>query len=185
MYKNIPHLNCKIINNNNDVATLTLEGLKEEINNRINILNLTGLKNVSDYNEKNNNKKMQKIVVIIDELNINNSEKFNDCVKEITKIGYKVGIYTIMSLNMDIVNTDIRNLGYSFAYRVSFKVPTSTDSTNILNEKGAEKVKGIGNAMLQTSYNEVITKISVINVPEKDLEHIADIWTKKNERTKK
>lgn len=183
-YESIPHVVDHIITNSK-VAKRTFERLIEEKDIRINALNSIGVSNIKTYNERIEKDKMQKIILVMDELSEDIYDELNPYIKELSLIGHKVGIYIIAALNIDIINENIKDLGYDFAYRLSFRVPTKKHSDDLLNEGGAEKVKGFGNAVLQTSYNEVLTKLKVTNVSDQDIKKIANIWTQKNERTKK
>ena len=115
-------------------------------------------KDIDSYNEKNPNSKMKRIVVIIDEYSdliqaaeMNGTRK--DFEKNLLMLLQRVrnlGIHLIIATQRPSAQIVTGALKAVIPFRVSFRLPSHTDSQTILDMSGAENLLGKGDMLMVT-----------------------------------
>lgn len=181
-YREEPHLLTPVINDAKKlVSILKLE--IDEMKNRYLQLKHSGLKNISNYNKLNEENKIPYHLIFIDDYTsfVNgNINDFNFCIEELTKNGWNVGIHLIIVANHPTADILPSISKLNFPTRISFRVPSIKDSRMILEVPGAEKISGIGNALINSNLISEVEQIHINMVEDNDVCAIVKDLSNKN-----
>ena len=194
-YNGIPHLLCPVVSDPKK-ASLTLQRVVVEMDNRFTLFSDNEVKNISGYNEmieKENRKhpetpqaKMPYIVVIIDELAdlmLVASKEVEDSITRITQLARAAGIHLIVATqrpSTDVITGLIKN---NIPSRISFAVSSQIDSRSILDQPGAEKLLGKGDMLYFPMGDSSPTRIQGCFVNDDEIKRLIDYC--KNQATAK
>ena len=175
VFKTRPHLLTPIITDKKEFSII-LQKVCNEISKRQDMLVELDCKNIDIYNKKlEDGNQIPTIVVIIDDFTIFNNDKIvNDSIKNITTNGWKVNVYVVMACNHPSAAVIPTVSKANFPARLSFKVASSQASQNIINEPGAEKLSGYGNALYISRMNDKTLKIKVPFITDNDISSIVE-----------
>lgn len=153
-YEGLPHLLCEVINEP-EPAARALQWAVSEMENRYQRLQKQRVVHIDDYNavaEKDEDlEPMPKIVIVIDELGdlmIVARREVENSISRLTAKARAVGIHMIIATqrpSVDVITGVIKN---NITARVAFQVASNADSRTILGTKGAEKLLGKGDMLL-------------------------------------
>lgn len=152
VYNGIPHLLVPVIT---DVSK-TINALKwclNEMNNRYDILNKSGKKNIQSYNA-GSKEKLPYIVFIIDELAdfmMTAGKEMEAAIIRLAQMSRAVGIHLILATQRPSVDVITGLIKANIPARIAFSVTSIVDSKTILDMSGAEKLLGQGDMLLSTS----------------------------------
>lgn len=115
-------------------------------------------RDINSYNEKNPNSRMKRLVVVIDEYAdlIQTAEmqgKRKEFERSLSMLAQKVrslGIHLIIATQRPSANIVTGVLKANIPYRISFRLPSHTDSQTILDMSGAENLLGMGDMLMVT-----------------------------------
>lgn len=185
-YNGIPHLLCPVVSDPKK-ASLTLQRVVVEMDNRFQLFSDNEVKNISGYNdmiEKENRKhpespqaKMPYIVVIIDELAdlmLVASKEVEDSITRITQLARAAGIHLIVATqrpSTDVITGLIKN---NIPSRISFAVSSGIDSRTILDQTGAEKLLGKGDMLYFPMGDSSPTRIQGCFVNDDEIKRLID-----------
>ena len=168
-YDGIPNLLMPVIKKAHSFELL-IDYLMREIKKRYELFDKYGVKKILDYNKIKEYENIPYYVVFIDDYTLFANEiDLNDCIEYITKNGWIVGIHLIVVANHPTINRLSTLSLLNFPSRMSFRVTSNKDSRMILDASGAEKLAGIGNALLKTPLKENIEKISIDLINDEDI----------------
>ncbi len=138
----------------------SLNSLRKEMDSRYELLKLAKVRMIKEYNSKFNNGKlniekghkyMPYTVLIINEFAdfmVSSGKEFETSIARIAQLGRAVGIHVIMAterLSKQVITNLIKA---NFPARVALKVVSETDSKLILDESGAEQLRGPGDMLV-------------------------------------
>ena len=149
-YNGIPHLLCPVIRNPNEL-NFALNYEISEMKYRYDILEKSRLKKLSDYNALGN--KLPYHIIIIDDYTIFANEtqnNLNSLIEDLARSGWNVGIHLVLVVNYHTRNVLSAISLLNFPSRISFRVPSIRDSKMILALSGAEKIKEVGNFIVNS-----------------------------------
>ena len=186
-YNGVPHLLMPVVTDLKK-ASVVLQKIVNEMENRYDEFSRKGVKNIGGYNEwvenenkfrKDNDKiaKMPYIVITYDSFVPYNAETI-DSIYRITDGGNKAGIYLILSSNTctkDIIPNEIK---INFPTRVCFKVPSKRDSISVLDKEGANELTGLGNFLYVSKMNSKPKLLTTFNIEEHEIQSIIDYTVK-------
>ena len=186
-YNGNAHLLTPVIHDSKKF-NICLNNIIKEMENRYELFERNGNKNITTYNDRikreneslpDNEKKklMPYIVVIIDDyvsFSKNFENEYNNTIEKLAQFGWGAGIHLIIVANHPSSKILSSLSLVNFPSRLSFKVPSSKDSRMILNVDGAEKIYGIGNALLNTQLLEEISKVTTVLVDDEDIKSIIE-----------
>lgn len=194
-YNGIPHLLCPVVSDPKK-ASLTLQRVVVEMDNRFQLFSDNEVKNIAGYNdliEKENKKhpenpqaKMPYIVVIIDELAdlmLVASKEVEDSITRITQLARAAGIHLIVATqrpSTDVITGLIKN---NIPSRISFAVSSQIDSRTILDQPGAEKLLGKGDMLYFPMGEASPTRIQGCFINDDEIKRLIDFC--KNQATAK
>lgn len=194
-YNGIPHLLCPVVSDPKK-ASLTLQRVVTEMDNRFQTFSDKEVKNINGYNdmiEKYNKKhpespqsKMPYIVVIIDELAdlmLVASKEVEDSITRITQLARAAGIHLIVATqrpSTDVITGLIKN---NIPSRIAFAVASQIDSRTILDQRGAERLLGKGDMLYFPMGESSPTRVQGCFVNDNEIKRLIDYC--KNQATAK
>ena len=159
-FANMPHLLCPVITDAKK-ASVALNKVVTEMDNRYNLFAETGVRNIEAYNNyalNNKQKLMPYIVVIIDELAdlmMVASKDVEDSIQRITQLARAAGIHLIVATQRPSVNVITGVIKANIPSRISFAVSSQVDSRTILDSVGAEDLLGKGDMLVSVTGAEL------------------------------
>ena len=194
-YNGIPHLLCPVVSDPKK-ASLTLQRVVTEMDNRFQIFSDKEVKNITGYNEmiekynkknpENPQTKMPYIVVIIDELAdlmLVASKEVEDSITRITQLARAAGIHLIVATqrpSTDVITGLIKN---NIPSRIAFAVASQIDSRTILDQRGAERLLGKGDMLYFPMGESAPTRIQGCFINDDEIKKLIDFC--KNQGTAK
>jgi len=161
----------------------TLNSLTKEMDDRYELLEKAGSRNVKEYNEKfikrrlnpqKGHRFMPYIVVIIDEfgdLIMTAGKEIEQPIARIAQKARAVGIHMIIATQRPTTNIITGTIKANFPARIAFRVISVIDSRTILDTQGANQLVGRGD-MLYTQGNDM-TRIQCAFVDTPEVEQIS------------
>ncbi len=189
-YNGIPHLLCPVVCDPKK-ASLTLQKVCSEMDNRFQLFSDHEVKNISTYNEwveKENKKhpnspiaKMPYLVVIIDELAdlmLVASKEVEDSITRITQLARAAGIHLIVATqrpSTDVITGLIKN---NIPSRIAFSVASQIDSRTILDQPGAEKLLGKGDMLFFPMGESHPIRVQGCFISDEEIKNLIDFCKK-------
>lgn len=154
----LPHVSDEgYIDDGEDSVEYLLGLVETEIEERRELLKDSPAKSVQEHNELAENKELEKIpyhVIVIDEfadlilaLDDNRGE-FIDTVQRLTQTGRAFGISLVIATQRPSANVVPGEIKANLPCRISFELPSNTDSRVILDQPGAEDLEGAGDMIV-------------------------------------
>lgn len=198
-YANLPHLMVgKSVFNYQHGAVLhypselmmVLQHLTGEMDSRLNRFQLLRKRNITEYNEMARIGKqpiMPYIVVVVDEY----AEVFaaagddaKDLARSVQRLAQKAraaGIHLVFATQRPSVKVIGGDIKANFPARFAFAVPSDVDSKVILNEPGAESLRGKGDMLYAGPNNSVgLQRVQGVYVSTDEIEQIVNHWAPPN-----
>ncbi len=153
VYRDIPHLCCRIISDPKKAAG-ALNSAVNEMEKRFELIEEVGVRNIAGYNEatKNDPDKpyMPRMVIIIDEfadLMMTAKDEVETAVVRIAQKARAAGIHLIVGTQRPSVDVITGLIKANIPSRIAFTVMSGVDSRTILDTVGAEKLCGRGDML--------------------------------------
>ncbi|MBZ9634604.1 FtsK/SpoIIIE domain-containing protein [Clostridium sp. FP1] len=175
----------KIIATDVDKAIELLRNLLSTMEERYKLFESEGVKNINEYNSKNTDKKLKRVLMVFDEYaSMMQADKENVKIIESTIVRLSqearaAGIHLIIctqSPKADIITTTIRN---NLNARVGLKVADAVASKVVLDESGAESLLGKGDMLVKTADSPKLMRIKSPYVTNEELEKFVGYLNKK------
>lgn len=159
-FAKLPHVEAGAYHDTPEASTAYLHNVLDEIYpERKELLREAGAANLQEYNQMASEQSFDPLpylVILIDEyadliMSLDESQDdFEKAVTRIAQVGRAAGIVMLLATqrpSADIVSGKIKA---NFPCRISFKLPSNTDSRVILDKPGAENLQGAGDMMAIT-----------------------------------
>ena len=185
IYNEIPHLIVPVISDPRK-ASGAIAWLSTKANERNRLFCEYNVRNINEYNaifKDQIDKKMKRIFVFIDGLYDVMSIKDNGAsifLNELIQIARATGIYLIIttqSMSRKIITDDIQS---NFSTRISFAMPSYSDSRLILGINGAERLRGDGDFFYKSSENNDLIRVQGSYVSIEEIKRIVDFIKAQN-----
>ena len=187
VFNGVPHLLAPVVTDPKK-ASVALSKIVKEMEDRYDIFEEKGVKNIGSYNEmiekKNKNlsedeklKKMPFIVVIVDELAdlmLVASKEVEDSIMRITQMARAAGIHLIIATQRPSTDVITGVIKANIPSRISFAVSSGIDSRTILDMTGAEKLLGRGDMLFLPMGESTPTRIQGAWITEDEVKRIVD-----------
>ena len=183
-YNPIPHLLWPVVTNPKK-ASAALQKVVAMMEERYDIFEAKGVKNIGGYNEwveETNNKagkeiekKMYYLVVIIDELAdlmVVASKEVEDSIMRITQMARAAGIHLIVATQRPSTDVITGVVKANIPSRISFAVASQIDSRTILDMGGAEKLLGKGDMLYLPMGENVPSRIQGNFISDAEIERL-------------
>lgn len=177
-FADIPHLVTPII----DEVKVAIEALKwavGEMERRYETLKRFKTVNVKDYYKRRYNdpefEAMPRIVIIVEEasdLLITGGSEVEEQILKLTQKSRAVGIHMLLATQRPSADILKGSIKANIPTRFAFKVPSSTDSSVVLDMTGAEKLLGKGDMLL--SENGLVRRLQGAYLSPEEIEEITD-----------
>ncbi|MCF7924895.1 MAG: DNA translocase FtsK [Candidatus Izimaplasma sp.] len=184
-FGDLPHLITPIIDETK-VAIESLKWMIREMERRYNVLKKFRAVNVTDYYARRskapNFEKMPRIVVIVEEasdLLLSAGTDVEDSILKLTQKSRAVGIHVILATQRPSADILKGTIKANISTRFAFRVPSSTDSSVVLDKTGAEKLLGKGDMLL--SENGLTRRIQGAYLSPEEIEEITEFIKKQKE----
>lgn len=170
------------------IANEALLRLTEVMENRLDLIEAKGCKNIAEYNAQKGIKKMYYIVAVIDELaelmatqeDKGKALEHNLC--RLAQLARAVGIHLIVATQRPSVNVITGTIKANFPVRISFKLASLMDSRTILDAAGAENLTGSGDCIL--SIDGAMTRLQAPYLDSIEINNIVQHIEKQDKPTK-
>ncbi len=187
VFNGVPHLLAPVVTDPKK-ASVALAKIVKEMEDRYDIFEEKGVKNIGSYNEmvekKNKNlsdddklKKMPYIVVVVDELAdlmMVASKEVEDSIMRITQMARAAGIHLIIATQRPSTDVITGVIKANIPSRISFAVSNGIDSRTILDMLGAEKLLGRGDMLFLPMGESVPTRIQGAWITEEEVKRVVD-----------
>lgn len=157
IFAGIPHMYFDEILCDAPKTVAMLNWAVKEMEDRYTKLKNAVVRNIDEYNDQidpRRERKMPRIVIIIDEFADLMSVEKKNIEEKIARIAQKAraaGMYLILATQRPDVKIIEGSIKTNFTSRMAFKMSNAVDSTTILGEAGAEKLLGAGDLLYKTS----------------------------------
>lgn len=149
IYNGISHLLTPVITDTAKTIQ-ALEWTVDEMEKRYLILAKNGVRNIDEYNQKN--KKMYKIIIVIDELAdlmLQAGVEIENLICRLAQKARAAGIHLILATQRPSVDVITGLIKANVPSRIAFTTSSKIDSKIILDESGAEKLTGKGDLLFK------------------------------------
>ena len=185
-YNGIPHLLTPVVTDPKK-ASIALQKVVQEMEDRYNKFTEYGVKNIEGYNEyvsKQNKKhpesplkKMHYLVTIIDELAdlmLVAAKDVEDSILRITQMARAAGIHLIVATQRPSTDVITGVVKANIPSRIAFAVASSIDSRTILDMSGAEKLLGKGDMLYLPMGENTPTRIQGCFISDDEIRKLID-----------
>ncbi|MBR4031152.1 MAG: DNA translocase FtsK 4TM domain-containing protein [Clostridia bacterium] len=185
VYKDLPHLCCRVISNPKKAAG-ALNLAVNEMEKRFELIKEVGVRNITGYNEatKNDPDKpyMPRMVIIIDEfadLMMTARDEVETAVVRIAQKARAAGIHLIIGTQRPSVDVITGLIKANIPSRIAFTVMSGVDSRTILDTVGAEKLCGRGDMLYAPVGAQKPQRVQGTFVSDGEVETVVE-WVKAN-----
>ena len=196
VYENIPHLLIPVVTDPKK-ASMALQKIVVEMDDRYETFKNTQTKNISTYNEYVEKelkkrpdcglKKMPFILVIIDELAdlmLVAAKEVEESIMRITQLARAAGIHLIVATQRPSTDVITGTIKSNIPTRVAFTVSSSIDSRTILDMVGAEKLLGKGDMLYKPMTDNTPTRIQGSFVSDDEIKRVVDFIKRRSDAPK-
>ncbi|MFH1761824.1 MAG: DNA translocase FtsK [bacterium] len=186
-YNGIPHLLSPVVSEPKE-ALRALKWTCIEMDKRYRLLARAGARNISSFNRKFENdelkdselepddiKRMPYILIVIDELAdlmMTASKEVEAQIARIAQISRAVGIHLILATQSPRTTVITGAIKANLPSRIAFQVAQMNDSRTILDQKGAEKLLGMGDMLFLPSGSPEIIRVHGTYISDEDIKII-------------
>ena len=191
-YARLPHLLTAPVTNPKKAAN-ALGWAVKEMERRYDLLVEAGYRDITGYNgaydrgdldppdvePEKAKKRMEYIVVVVDELNdlmMVAARDVEECITRIAQKARAVGIHLIVATQRPSVNVITGVIKANIPARIAFAVSSLTDSRVILDQPGAEKLVGRGDMLLLPGNSNVAQRVQGSWVDEDEVRRVVRHW---------
>lgn len=178
-YNAIPHLLIPVVTDPKKAAYALNWGLKE-MTDRYMLFKNAGARDIEGYNElmsKSGEKKLPRIVIVIDELAdlmITSPKECENAICRIAQLARACGIHLIIATQRPSVDVITGLIKANIPSRIAFSVASNTDSRTILDTGGAEKLLGKGDMLYFPVGQSKPTRVQCTYVSDSEINAIID-----------
>jgi S-DNA-T family DNA segregation ATPase FtsK/SpoIIIE len=188
LYDGIPHLLTPVITSAKK-AILALKWAAQEMDNRYDILEETGARDIRSYHDKLDTLKeasgpneedpdpMPYIVVVVDEmadLMQAYPKELESVIVRIAQMSRAVGIHLVLSTQRPDVDVVTGLIKANIPARIALQVSSQVDSRTILDSKGAEQLLGEGDMLFQSGDMSSPLRIQSAFISEDEVKEVAE-----------
>ncbi|MGN0194157.1 MAG: DNA translocase FtsK [Pseudoramibacter sp.] len=152
VYNALPHMLIPVVTDPKKAAYALNWGIKE-MTDRYQLFKDAGVRDIKGYNKKalqNGEKKLPRIVIIIDELAdlmMTSPKEVESAICRIAQLARACGIHLVIATQRPSVDVITGLIKANIPSRIAFSVASNTDSRTILDQVGAEKLLGKGDML--------------------------------------
>lgn len=185
IYDGLPHLERPVVTDMRDAEKL-LGDVVLEMEDRYRRLARAGVRNISDYNNREN-EIIPYIVIIVDELAdmmMSGLSKMEALITRLAQMARAVGIHLILATQRPSVDVITGLIKANFSTRIAFQTATKVDSRTILDANGAEKLLGKGDMLFSRPGMAAPIRIHGAFISGEEIENVVQFIGEQEYRTK-
>ena len=180
-FDDLPNLyGGKVVTDADEALEMLNQINKVDKEERMKMIRSCKSRDINSYNEKNQNNRMKRLVVIIDEYADliqtaemqGNRKEFERSLSMLAQKVRSLGIHLIIATQRPSANIVTGLLKANIPYRISFRLPSHTDSQTILDMPGAENLLGTGDMLVVTESD--VKRMQGLFVTEDELSEYVD-----------
>jgi S-DNA-T family DNA segregation ATPase FtsK/SpoIIIE len=180
LFDQIPHLMCPVITDVKE-APGVLRAVWREMEKRYETLQKQGVRNIQSLNQKvDPENRLPYIVVVIDELAdlmMQAKQEVENTIVSLAQKARAVGIHMIVATQRPSVDVITGLIKANMPSRLAFSVASQVDSRVILDQNGAEKLIGKGDALyLPVDGGTSARRVQGAYVSESEVEAVCRHW---------
>ena len=205
LYEGVPHLLTPVITDPKK-ATNALRNAVLEMERRLKLLAIQGVRNIEQYNKKIRQmmdeprslfdddevepaageelRPLPYVLIIIDELaDLMMLERagVEESVTRLAQMARAVGMHLVLATQRPSVDVITGLIKANFPSRISFRVATRVDSRTVLDSMGAEHLLGKGDMLYLPPGSSRLLRIHGSFVSEVETNELVDYWKKQAE----
>jgi S-DNA-T family DNA segregation ATPase FtsK/SpoIIIE len=175
-YNELPHLMTDVITDSKK-ALLALKWAVKEMERRYDVLQATGCMNIGEYHSCNDNpdEPMPYICIAIDEMaDLMHSypREFEAVIIRLAQMSRSVGIHLLIATQRPSVNVITGSMKANIPTRIALAVASQIDSRTIIDQTGAEKLAGSGDALLLTGELGRPVRVQALSITPDDITNL-------------
>ena len=173
-FNGLAHLLCPVVTDAKK-ASLALNWVVNEMEERYQLLAKIGVRNIEAYNQKQ--EMLPYIVVIIDELaDLMNvaRDQIENAITRLAQLSRAVGIHLLLATQRPSVDVITGVIKANFPARISFKVASKVDSRTVLDMNGADKLLGRGDMLFLRPGESKLIRAQGSLVNDTEIERVVD-----------
>lgn len=177
VYNGIPHLLIPVVTDPRKAAG-ALNWAVLEMENRYKLFAKANVRDLESYNEylvENGEKKLPKIVVIVDELAdlmMSSPKEIEGYICRLAQLARAAGIHLVIATQRPSVDVITGLIKANIPSRIAFAVSSSVDSRTILDMSGAEKLLGKGDMLYAPVDESKPIRVQGAFITDKEVEKI-------------
>ncbi|MBI5232790.1 MAG: DNA translocase FtsK 4TM domain-containing protein [Deltaproteobacteria bacterium] len=195
-YEGIPHLLTPVITDPKKAAGV-LRSIVHEMGKRYKLMAELGVKNIEGFNRMiegdvhpadgegletgEERKRLPYIVVIIDELAdlmMTSGKDVEECLVRLSQMARASGIHLLLATQRPSVDVITGLIKTNFPARISFQMPSKTDSRTILDASGAETLLGDGDMLFLPPGSSKLQRVHGVYVSEPEIKRVTEFLKK-------
>ena len=159
---------------------IALSNVIDEMNHRYFLLKSAGVKNIEEYNIKNN-VLLNRIVVVVDELAdlyATSKREIEPLLIRIAQLGRAAGIHLILATQYPSCKVVSSELKVNIPTKIAFSLAAKRQSTTILDQPGAEKLLGKGDGLYCDGKTSNLIRFQCPFVSAEEIDRLTDFLVK-------
>lgn len=172
-YASLPHLLLPVVTDPQK-ASETLDFAVALMESRYKDFQAAGVRNITEYNDKAK-KKMERIVIIIDELAdlmMVARHSVEDAIVRLSQLARAAGIHLVVATQRPTVKVITGLIKANMPSRVAFATASIRDSMTIIDTKGADELLGQGDMLFSPADQLKPTRLQGAYVSESEIEMV-------------
>ena len=176
-YNGIPHLLAPVITDTEKVVN-ALQWIQREMDARYHRFSQVGVRNILEYNNKQDDK-LPYIVVVIDELAdlmMLAPDETERSLTRLAQLARATGIHLILATQRPSTDVVTGLIKANFPARIAFAVASNTDSRVILDQPGAERLLGRGDMLFQAPDAAAPVRLQGVFITDLEISRTVEYW---------
>lgn len=172
-YASLPHLLLPVVTDPQK-ASETIDFAVALMESRYKDFQSSGVRNIAEYNDKMD-KKMERIVIIIDELAdlmMVARHSVENAIVRLSQLARAAGIHLVVATQRPTVKVITGLIKANMPSRVAFATASIRDSVTIIDTKGADELLGQGDMLFSPSDQLKPTRLQGAYVSEAEIEMV-------------
>lgn len=181
-YDGVPHLLSPVITEMEQVVP-SLRWVVKEMERRYRVFAAKGFRNIEGFNKASPEKRggfaMTYIVVVVDELAdlmMTASDEVERILCRLAQLARATGIHLVIATQRPSVDVVTGLIKANFPTRIAFAVTSQVDSRTILDQMGAEKLVGRGDALYLAADSAKPLRLQGAYTSDAEIRAVVEYW---------